>query len=70
MAVATLQEATKKLGLSPNDMVQFYRKGTKMVIELDTTATEKDITHASLNDHSEDFLTDEELKYYLNLEEL
>ena len=33
MATATLKKATKELGLSPDDMVHYYKKGNKRIIE-------------------------------------
>lgn len=33
-------------------------------------ATDRDIELISVNDHSEEFLSEEEINYYLNLEEL
>ena len=38
MAVATLKEATEKLGLSSDDVVTFYKKGNKRIIEADFEA--------------------------------
>ena len=35
MATATLKKATLELGLSPDDMVTYHKKGSKCIIEAD-----------------------------------
>lgn len=70
MPVATLRKITEKWGVSLEDSVQYQIKGNKGIIEIELKASEKEIELAGVQDTSEDFLSDEELNYYLKLEEL
>ncbi|MFH1941777.1 MAG: hypothetical protein ABIL68_06695 [bacterium] len=69
MTIATLRKASEKLGVSPDDPVHFYVKGNKGIIEVNLGASDREIELSALGDTSEDFLSEEELDYYLNLEE-
>ena len=69
MAVNTLKKATEDLGISFDDVVNYYIKENKGIIEVNLTATDNDIEQSTLNDASEDFLSKEELNYYLTLKE-
>ena len=69
MTVSTLKKATEELGIAPDDPVHFYVKGNKGIIEVNLVASDREIELSSLNDTSEDFLSEEELAYYLNLED-
>ena len=69
MTLATLKEVTEELGLSPDDPVHFYRKGNKGIIEVTLAPSDREIELSALNDASEDFLSVEELDYYLKLED-
>ena len=70
MAVNTLKKATEDLGISFDDVVNYYIKENKGIIEVNLTATDSDIEQSTLNDTSEDSLSEEELNYYLTLKEL
>ncbi|MFQ5677641.1 MAG: hypothetical protein ACE5G1_17260 [bacterium] len=70
MPVATLRKITEKWGVSLEDSVRYQIKGNKGIIEIDLKASEKEIELAGVKDTSEDFLSEEELNYYLKLEEL
>jgi hypothetical protein len=70
MAVNTLKKATEDLGVSFDDVVNYYIKENKGIIEVNLTATDNDIEQSTVNDASEDFLSEEELNYYLRLKEI
>ena len=70
MVVATLKKATEELGLSPDDPVKYYIKGDKGIIEVSLAASDREIELSAVNDTSEDFLSEDELRYYLNLEDI
>ena len=69
MAVATLKKAAEELGLSPDDRVKYYIKGDKGIIEVSLVASDREIELSAVNDTSEDFLSEDELRYYLNLKD-
>ena len=70
MPFASLRKVTEKWGISLEDFVQYRIKGNKGIIEVDLKASDKDIELAAVHDTSEDFLSEEELNYYMKLEEL
>ena len=70
MPVTTLKHVTEKLGISGDTKVRYYVRAGKAIIEVALNASDRDIELASVQDVSEEFLTEEELRYYLNLEEL
>ncbi len=70
MPFASLRDVTEKWGISLEDSVQYKVKGNKGIIEVDLKASDKDIELAAVNDTSEEFLSDEELNYYMKLQEL
>jgi len=69
MPVITLKQATEKLGISLDDPVFYSIQGQKGIIEVDLNASDHEIELSAVHDSSEDFLTEEELNYYLNLED-
>ena len=69
MTTSTLKEATEDLGISFEDVVTYYIKNNKGIIEVNLTAKESDIEQSAVHDVSEEYLSKEELDYYLNLEE-
>lgn len=56
MAVATLKEATKKLGISLDDKVYFYTKGNKKIIEAEFKVEKKKHDKNSAKDVFSDIL--------------
>ena len=70
MPIATLRKVTEKWGISLEDSVIYRVKGNKGIIEVDLKASDKEIELASITDTSEDYLSKEELDYYLKLEDL
>ena len=69
MTTSTLKEATEDLGISFEDVVTYYVKNNKGIIEVNLTAKDSDIEQSAVHDISEEYLSKEELDYYLNLEE-
>ena len=69
MTTSTLKEATEDLGISFEDVVTYYIKNNKGIIEVNLTAKDSDIEQSAVHDVSEEYLSKEELDYYLNLEE-
>ncbi|MCK5148800.1 hypothetical protein KAR48_18750 [bacterium] len=69
MTVVKLKKITEELGLSPDDTVHFYVKGCKGIIEFNLVASDREIELSTVNDVSEDYLSEEELNYYFNLDE-
>ena len=70
IAVATLKIATEELGLSLDDSVKYYIKGDKGVIEVSLDGSDNEIELSAVNDTSEDFLTEYELRRCLNLKDI
>lgn len=70
MPIGTLRKAAEKFGLSSEDRVRYYVKGDKGIIEVDIDASEREIEQSAVNDSCEDFLPEDELEYYLSLEDL
>lgn len=57
----------------PNEIAQKKNAHFKVIASFEETepeASERDVELSTVNDTSEDFLSDEELKYYLNLKDL
>jgi len=57
----------------PQELAQKKNARFKVIVTLEETkveASEQEIELSAINDVSEDFLSEEELNYYLNLEEL
>ncbi len=50
MPTATLKKATEKLGLYPDDVVHYYRKGNKRIIEADSEVHRKQETKEEKKD--------------------
>lgn len=69
MTVSTLKQATEDLGISINDIVNYYIKENKGIIEVNLSATDRDIELSAIHDTSGDFLSEDELDYYLQLED-
>ena len=69
MTVSTLKQATEDLGISNNDLVNYYVKENKGIIEVNLSATDRDIELSAVQDTSGDFLSEDELNYYLRLED-
>lgn len=69
MTQSTLKKATEDLGISFDDIVTYYIRENKGIIEVNLTATEADIERSTVNDLSEEFLSEDELHYYLSLED-
>ena len=69
MKQTTLKKAVEELGLTPDDPVNLHIEGGKGVIEVILSASDQDMEIASVRDFSEDYLTDDEIKYYMNLNE-
>lgn len=70
MPFASLKKLTEKWGISLEDSVKYKIRGNKGIIEVDLKASDKDIELAEALDTPEDFLSEEELNYYMKLEEL
>ena len=69
MPLATLKKATEELGISFDDTVYYYIQDNKGIIEISLTASDRDVEHSSVHDVSQDYLTQDELDYYLNLDD-
>jgi len=69
MPVTTLKNAAKELGVSLDDTVYYYIKDNKGIIEINLAASDTDIEQSAVNDVFEDYLTQDELDYYLSLDE-
>lgn len=69
MTISTLKKATEDLGISSDDIVNYYIIENKGIIEINLTAKNKDIEQSAVHDVSVDYLTKDELDYYLNLED-
>lgn len=70
MRTTTLKEVTKKLGISLKDTVQYIVEGDKGIIIVNLDASDSEIELSAISDQSEDFISQEELDYYLKLEDL
>ena len=70
MTVNTSKKATEDLGISFDDMVEYYVKNNKGIIEVNLTAKDSEIEQSAVKDISEEYLSEEDLDYYLNLEEI
>ena len=69
MIQTTLKKAVEELGLSPDDPVSLHVEGGKGVIEVSLSASDRDMEIASVCDVSEDYLTYDEIQYYMSLNE-
>ena len=69
MTVTTLKKATEELGILPDDEVSFYVKGNKGIIEVSLAASDRDIERSAVNDVSADYISEDDLNYYLNLDD-
>lgn len=69
MPIATLKTVSEKFGISLDAPVHYSFKAKQGIIEIRLTASDKEIELANVNDTGEDFLTKEELHYYLNLKD-
>jgi hypothetical protein len=70
MPFASLRKIAEKWGVSLEDSVKYKIEGNKGIIEVDLKASDREIELAAINDTSEDFLSEEELNYYMKLKEL
>lgn len=68
MPFATLKNIVDEFGISLEDKVYYYVREKKGVIEIELDATDQDIEQAAVHDSEDDYLTKEELDYYLNLD--
>ena len=67
MTQTTLKKAIEELGLTPDDPVRLYIKNSKGIIEASLLAFEREVESAAVHDLSEDYLSDDEVRYYPGL---